>query len=287
MNSQASGIKINSDPNYKIFTSEEDSMKRNPGTRNDGESKGEESATTAGYIFTLNLFDPLQPQWQELISWSNSVPGPIHILEIGSYEGRASIWMLENLIHHPDSTLTVIDSFDDQLQLGLYGKIVWDGMESMTVVEARFRSNILKSGKESQVKVLKGKSVDMLRSESILKTQFDFVYVDGSHDADDTLADAVLVWPLVKSGQGRVIFDDYTLNFFKEPYNCPKTAIDSFIACYQPEIEILSVNYQMTIRKKGKKEEEGSARVWTLNPDFFHYYNSVNGVGEKFPLASK
>jgi len=41
---------------------------------------------------------------------------------------------------------------------------------------------------------------------------YDIVYIDGSHVANDVLQDAVLVWQLVKVG-GFMIFDDYPFTF--------------------------------------------------------------------------
>ena len=33
----------------------------------------------------------------------------LHILEIGSFEGRSTIWFLENLLKNPKSTITCVD----------------------------------------------------------------------------------------------------------------------------------------------------------------------------------
>ena len=69
-----------------------------------------------------------------------SVPGQeTHVLEIGSWEGRSSAWLLEQLLTHPRSTLTAIDYWQgvhtDQVELGagaLEGK--GEGMGRLMVV---------------------------------------------------------------------------------------------------------------------------------------------------------
>ena len=80
---------------------------------------------------------------------------------------------------------------------------------------------------------------------------FDWVYVDGSHEADDTLLDGELAWRLAKKG-AVFIFDDYHWN--KEPEDSmhhPKRGIDAFMALHSDEFEVLSGkgDYQMILRK--------------------------------------
>ena len=84
---------------------------------------------------------------------------------------------------------------------------------------------------------------------------FDVVYVDGSHTADDVLADAILSWGLLKTG-GIVIFDDYlwdggyyTGNGRHLPGELlPGMAINAFIQTYRSYIEVVHHDYQMILR---------------------------------------
>jgi len=64
-------------------------------------------------------------------------------------------------------------------------------------------------------------------------------FIGGSHNAEDVLADAILSWNLLKEN-GILIFDDFELEVFKEPYNNPRLAIDSFLNCHAFEIEVTS-----------------------------------------------
>ena len=40
----------------------------------------------------------------------------LHILEIGSFEGRSTIWFLENLLKNPKSTITCVDPWTSYSQ---------------------------------------------------------------------------------------------------------------------------------------------------------------------------
>jgi hypothetical protein len=60
---------------------------------------------------------------------------------------------------------------------------------------------------------------------------FDFIYVDGSHQAPDVLADAFLSFRLLREN-GVIAFDDYlwqeALPDGIDSIRCPKLAIDAF-----------------------------------------------------------
>jgi predicted O-methyltransferase YrrM len=71
--------------------------------------------------------------------------------------------------------------------------------------------------------------------------QFDLIFIDGSHEAPDVLADSVLAFPLLRVG-GTLIFDDYIWSDQKpqqrDPLRMPKPAIDAFVNIYQRKIEV-------------------------------------------------
>lgn len=205
------------------------------------------------YHFTSNWFEPHLPQWQRLIS--EFATKPVNGLEIGSYEGRSTVWLLENVCTHQSSKLTTIDSFEgspefEHLQMQI----------AMDKIEERFRHNIAATGKANQVDILKGNSFELLtalnndRINSGSPAQFDFIYIDASHQSDDVLSDSVLAWRLLKYN-GIMIFDDYALRRYAEPFNNPYVGIDGFVAAFAQEIEILESNYQLAIRKVHKERQ--------------------------------
>lgn len=165
-------------------------------------------------------------------------------LEIGSYEGRSSVYMIENLISD-DGTLYCIDT--------------WKGGEehkndNMAAVEARFNKNIdiaLKKHPSKTVHKMKGNSYDRLAeliTAPYLRGTFDFIYIDGSHLAKDVLSDACMCWPLLKHG-GVMCFDDYLWGERDQLLRRPKMAVDAFMNIYASEILPVYIGAQMMIAK--------------------------------------
>ena len=74
----------------------------------------------------------------------------------------------------------------------------------------------------------------------------DFIYIDGSHEAPDVLADLVLAFRLL-SGGGVVLCDDYLWSP-EEPADadvlgCPKLAVDTFTNIHRRQIEFVHWSY--------------------------------------------
>jgi hypothetical protein len=82
---------------------------------------------------------------------------------------------------------------------------------------------------------------------------FDFVYVDGSHQAPDVMCDAVLGFRLLKI-DGFMAFDDYLwaekLPYGQDPIRCPKPAIDACTNLYCRKLQIIPApNMQLYVKK--------------------------------------
>ena len=180
------------------------------------------------YNFSSDWFTRNISLWNKLLHPLKEKPN-IHYLEIGSYEGRSAVWMLENILTHSSAKLTGIDIFPGDLK-------------------QRYLSNIKKSGSSQKVITITGKS--QIELKKLPAESFDIIYIDGSHKADDVLADTVLSWNLLKIG-GILIFDDYSWKRNEFPKHLrPEIAIDSFINAYSNHIEIMHKGYQVFLRKK-------------------------------------
>lgn len=156
---------------------------------------------------------------------------PLRFLEVGSFEGRSAIWLLENVLSHPKSEMYCIDNWSvtDKNNKNAY---------------STFISNIKPWA--SKVKVLKGDSAEMLRN--LKREQFDFIYIDANHHSKHVLEDAVLSWPLLKKG-GMLIFDDYTHNK-EHDINCPRIGIDAFLNTYVNDLKVVKTTWQVIIQKR-------------------------------------
>lgn len=184
------------------------------------------------YKFTTRWHTQVIDTWTQQLAAFRGKPN-LHYLEIGAFEGRSIIWMLENILTDPSSRVTAIDVF-------------------MPEYEPTFDANMAASGAGDRITKLVGPSQARLRP--LEPNSFDIIYVDGSHTADDVLADAVLAWPLLREG-GLMIFDDYDwtgrTNASPLPLELlPLMAIDAFITAYRNEIDVLHHDYQVIVRRK-------------------------------------
>ena len=168
--------------------------------------------------------------WTELFKTFGK---PKKILEIGSFEGKSTCWMLDNT----DANVTCVDTWDgsdehtEDMKNGLYD---------------RFCENI--SQYKDRVTIFRGQSGIILRNFQCTE-EYDFVYIDGSHKSQDVLEDAVLSWRLVKPG-GIIIFDDFLWKGGGDDLNSlenPHQGILAFVHIYK--CKVVLQNNQLVIIK--------------------------------------
>jgi len=154
-------------------------------------------------------------------------------LEIGCFEGMATCWILKNF---SKAQVFAIDTFEG-------------GAEHKGMDLSRLKEKFIQNTKlwKDRVHLLIGRSIDILRTNR-WEQFFDVIYIDGSHIACDVLSDAVLSWFLLKQG-GLIIFDDYKWYGGESEIERPKLGIDSFLACFKNQYEILEKKYQIIIKK--------------------------------------
>ena len=83
---------------------------------------------------------------------------------------------------------------------------------------------------------------------------FDFIYVDGGHDAGTALADGLLSFRLLRPG-GLIVFDDYTAEV--------KTAVDALAAAHPRDLVVAQRAYsagapQIMLRKETAAGRNGN-----------------------------
>ena len=194
--------------------------------------------------FTRDWFSHNIENWRRWLAGFKDKPG-IRALEIGSFEGRATTWLLENVLTDETSRIDCVDPFrNDYYRRFLSNTATW----------------------RHRVTVHRGLSDKVLPT---LGGDFDFVYIDGDHRPFAILSDAVHSWPRLRVG-GLLIFDDYLFvpheidrqlngewseerarrQIARHRGQCPKTAIDGFLMAMTGQYELVGQGYQLAIRKR-------------------------------------
>lgn len=200
------------------------------------------------YAFTTDWVSKHLPVWKLLLK---DIPAVSKVLEIGSYEGRSTVWLMEHAFKATGKgEIFCIDTWN--------GSTEHEGAD-LSAVEKRFVRNtaIARARSKADVTVhrLKGRSFDQL-ARLIAKghrLSFDLIYVDGSHQCADVLGDLVLSFELCKVG-GLIICDDYlwspAIHGQENLLDQPKLAIDSFVNCHARKIALYNTPlYQIHLRK--------------------------------------
>lgn len=160
--------------------------------------------------------------------------GTENFLEVGSFEGRSTCWILENMLSDT-GTIWCIDTFKGGVEhLGL----------NLSNLRDVFEENVRASRKPSQKVYIKEKESYLALSELVSEGHlFDFIYVDGSHEASEVLTDACLCFNMLKSG-GVILFDDY------DGGAGVKQAVQAFYSTNFKNVEVLCTNYQIAFQKR-------------------------------------
>ena len=156
---------------------------------------------------------------------------PVDFLQIGAYTGDASKWMLEEILSHPDSTLTDVDT--------------WEGSdeamhESMDFDDV-FKTYIDKVGKHSNLTYCQETSAEFFQHN---KKLYDFIYIDGDHTAFGVMKDLMSAYSCLKSG-GIIACDDYGWSEGKGNYYDPRPAIDAFFNITRDRFSIIEIGWQV------------------------------------------
>ena len=168
----------------------------------------------------------------------------LRYLQLGAYTGDASVWLMENILTHPSSELTDVDT--------------WQGSDeeehkSMDFEDV-YNTYLDKISKyKKQIDVRQGTTTSFLLAQygcdRPLGEHFDFIYVDADHTTVGVLLDAELGWRLLKSG-GIMAFDDLTWGEHLPPSQSPKAGILLFAERHRSEFDLVVANTQYWIKKK-------------------------------------
>ena len=187
------------------------------------------------YIFLHDYFSPVIPCWTK---WFGEiiVAEPIAALEIGSWQGGSATWLLDKIVAPRGGRLTCIDTFEGSSEHASWIGGIGDRIGDL------FDANIAASGHAALCRKLVGRSQEVLRTLHL--ERFDFIYIDGAHEARYVIEDAVLAFGLLKDG-GYICFDDYDFQFAANPGQNTARAIDMFLDLYQAEISFVEKGRQV------------------------------------------
>jgi hypothetical protein len=164
----------------------------------------------------------------------------LKFLEIGVFEGRTSCWLLDNILIFAGDILHCIDP-----------NLTKNGKYNLS-----FHPDKIIHYNEPSFKVLTAFNF----SE---RGPFDFIYVDGDHNACGLLEDMILSWKLLRV-EGIMLIDDYEMeatdpwHYVSHPefkdnprlrFTHPRIAIDAFLNIYRGQYDLIIDNYQIGIKK--------------------------------------
>ncbi len=163
----------------------------------------------------------------------NEKKGIIDILEIGSYEGRSSIFFLK---YFNESRITCVDT--------------WEGSDehdkkNMSNIENNFDLNI--KNFDSRYKKIKNNSDNFFEDNDEF---FDLIYIDGSHDFNQVIKDSSNADRYLKK-DGYLLFDDF--NFISPNYKNNENvaaAINLFLNKNKNKYKIIYLYNQVLLKKE-------------------------------------
>jgi predicted O-methyltransferase YrrM len=186
------------------------------------------------YTFTTNWFTHKIPLWTQLLKEFKGRPD-VSYLEIGAFEGRSVLWVLENILTNPTAKITIIDGFEENTY-------------------KKFTSNVNLSGEPNKFKIISGLSTEKLKE--LPSNSIDFAYIDGSGKGIVMHYDIVNTWNILKM-DGIIICSRYALNgHLREALELqandpgPYDAIDAFLKLYKPYIKVLAFEENQVIFRK-------------------------------------
>ena len=175
-----------------------------------------------------NWFKDVQPFFER-----NCPYGPLRVLQIGTYTGDATAWLLENrdiqFIHDVDTWEGSEETAHETINFS----------DVYAYYQSRFRddNNVIEFQCSSDEFFANG-----------YEGTYNFIYIDGDHTAAQTLKDALNAFDMLDSG-GVMAFDDYLWNYNGNPTLEPKRGVDAFLSVYEGQYEVIESGYQVWIRK--------------------------------------
>jgi len=141
-------------------------------------------------------------------------------LEMGCWKGKSSVWLLENVLTHPTSTLFCVDVWDihkwnpeaEETQT------LWQNVSRQNELDCENIYNIFLHNirpYKNKCTIIKDYTQNALNKFIQQKLQFDFIYIDADHSTDPLKNDFKLSLQCIKK-DGYIFLDDLSWNSVKK-----------------------------------------------------------------------
>ena len=200
-----------------------------------------------GKEFSVDWFSGNLDSWNEIVVSQFNGKENVRCLEVGSFEGKSTVFTAENVCNGPNSIIHAVDHW-----LGSYAEKEHDGVAAEDKLYCRF---VLNTKSYEQVSLYRDSAAKVLTHMNSLHLKevhdkYNFLYIDASHWAKDVMVDAVMGWEILNVN-GILVFDDYggwTLES-RIPHTGPQLAIDSFLQTYSTMYHDIRTNWQRYVEK--------------------------------------
>jgi hypothetical protein len=156
-------------------------------------------------------------------------------LEIGCFEGRSSVFVLEKLKYF---NCTFVDPFLEYDELRDSA-----GITELDEIYNTFSNNTFNFRDRIQIKKITSNAFF-----AVNKDYYDLIYIDGSHYAEDVYLDCINSFKFLNKG-GLIIFDDFLWAHFPNIDENPITAILDFMYEEKKNIKIKYISNQVIVEK--------------------------------------
>ena len=188
----------------------------------------------------LNHFDGvhyrLADNWFHHVNLNEYNNKPIRYLEIGTFYGANLLSVANTYGAHPESKMYCVDPWEEYADYPEY-------KNEQSTIYSKFMNNVENSGVKEKLVINRGYSNAVI--PTFEDDFFDIIYIDGNHEPEYVLEDAVLSFRKLKVG-GMMIFDDYG---WGGP-DLTQRGIDGFLSGYHKRITHLGEREtQIFVRK--------------------------------------
>jgi len=177
----------------------------------------------------------LADNWFQHVNLDEFQNRPIRYLEIGAFFGANLLSVANTYGKHAESKLYCVDPWEYDECVTYCGKD--------ETIYSTFLENVENSGSKERIVINRGYS--NIEVPTFEDEFFDMIYIDGNHEPEYVLEDAVLCFRKLKRG-GIMIFDDYG---WGGP-DLTQRGIDAFLNGYYKKIQNLGMqSSQVFVRK--------------------------------------